>query len=489
MRINFIALLSIVSWISAQETPQATNAVEPDQSGENAEQCTPYSAPIVQDNLGQFPPLWETAKIVQGDTTAQNKYDEIKQVIPSSIKPKGTHDGNISDVSYDASDPDCWFTSTKCTHPKVDGLSDDLATLPEPNTWGLGFDDGPNCSHNEFYNFLSDNDLTATMFYIGSNVMNWPHEAQRGREDGHELCVHTWSHHYMTSFDDEGAFAELYYSIQAIKLVTGVTPTCWRPPFGDIDDRIRIIAEGLGLRTVLWELDTNDWKMINGKTKDDVRKNYLDVFDAAESGVFEDHGTIVLTHEITAETMEMFIEMYPNIRDNFDYVVPLSVATNRTNLYVEEETERGEVFADYVNDHYGSTVNQATSINTNIHPNPTLTGWQGPLATIANPTVAEVEAATEPTTASSSSSSSSSSAGSSSVSNDSGNDDEEDVEDDKTEHKSDDNIPSQKSNPFVYNYPQNTHSNNGASSGGHTSITKPVFTMVALFVVTMSCIR
>ena len=62
--------------------------------------------------------------------------------------------------------------------------------------------------------YMKENNLTASLFYIGSNVLNWPYEAQQGREDGHELCSHTWSHHYMTSFDDEGAFAELYYSIQ-----------------------------------------------------------------------------------------------------------------------------------------------------------------------------------------------------------------------------------------------------------------------------------
>jgi hypothetical protein len=27
------------------------------------------------------------------------------------------------------------------------------------------------------------------MFYIGSNVMDWPLEAQRGLADGHEICV------------------------------------------------------------------------------------------------------------------------------------------------------------------------------------------------------------------------------------------------------------------------------------------------------------
>lgn len=27
------------------------------------------------------------------------------------------------------------------------------------------------------------------MFYVGSNVVDWPLEAQRGLADGHEMCV------------------------------------------------------------------------------------------------------------------------------------------------------------------------------------------------------------------------------------------------------------------------------------------------------------
>lgn len=57
------------------------------------------------------------------------------------------------------------------------------------------------------------------MFYIGSNVMDWPMEAARGLADGHELCVHTWSHRYMTAFQSEDAFAELWYTVRYSVLV------------------------------------------------------------------------------------------------------------------------------------------------------------------------------------------------------------------------------------------------------------------------------
>lgn len=67
------------------------------------------------------------------------------------------------------------------------------------------------------------------MFYIGSNVLNWPYGALRGLKDGHHLCGHTWSHKMMTTLTNQEVLAELYYTAKAIKFVTGVTPLHWRP--------------------------------------------------------------------------------------------------------------------------------------------------------------------------------------------------------------------------------------------------------------------
>jgi peptidoglycan/xylan/chitin deacetylase (PgdA/CDA1 family) len=67
----------------------------------------------------------------------------------------------------------------------------------------------------------------------------------------------------------------------------GVTPTCWRPPFGDIDDRIRAIAAALGLQSILWKYDSFDWKVnAGGATPDQVNKNYDDFANVAKSGGF-----------------------------------------------------------------------------------------------------------------------------------------------------------------------------------------------------------
>lgn len=47
----------------------------------------------------------------------------------------------------------------------------------------------------------------------------------------------------------------------AIRQIIGVRPKYFRPPFGDIDNRIRGIALAMGLIPVMWSYDTSDWTM------------------------------------------------------------------------------------------------------------------------------------------------------------------------------------------------------------------------------------
>ena len=81
----------------------------------------------------------------------------------------------------------------------------------------------------------------------------------------------------MTSLSNEQVFAELYYSKKAIKDVLGVTVQCWRPPYGDVDDRVRYIAQSLGMTTVIWEDNTFDYE-ISTLSAQKVQANYVSLF-------------------------------------------------------------------------------------------------------------------------------------------------------------------------------------------------------------------
>lgn len=326
------------------------NAADMMKISDPAQECTAYGDAGVTKMMGKtLPPDNNPATILQGDTQANQVWKDIQNsgIIPGNVKVKpadnsgGSHMG-VKDGGYDASsDPDCWWTASKCVTPKAQNIPSDLSTCPEPDTWGLTFDDGPNCSHNAFYDFLSAKKLKATLFFIGINVANWPYQAQRAIADGHEICVHTWSHRYMTTFENEQVFAELFYTLRVIKSVLGVTPTCWRPPFGDVDDRVRAIAAGLGLRTILWQEDTQDWNVAQ-VGQQQVQQNYQDILNKAGS-----ESPIVLTHELVNQTMQMFEDEYPQIEQKFKNIVPITACQNITNPYPEQI--QYPAFSDYVN--------------------------------------------------------------------------------------------------------------------------------------------
>jgi chitin deacetylase len=63
----------------------------------------------------------------------------------------------------------------------------------------------------------------------------------------------------MTSMSNEDVLSELGWTMQLISdLNGGRIPRYWRPPFGDVDNRVRAIAKGVfGLETVVWNRGTS----------------------------------------------------------------------------------------------------------------------------------------------------------------------------------------------------------------------------------------
>ncbi|CAH7687913.1 hypothetical protein PPACK8108_LOCUS22777 [Phakopsora pachyrhizi] len=328
--------------ITQPPTPQAPGAP--------AAQCTPYSYPPIQQYIKTYPTVWEIASVSQPgiDPMAAKLFQQLLPSIPTNIAIKGTPQGDFSSTTpnYPRNDPDCWWSFGNCTTPKLQGLSPDISTCPPPNTYGLTVDDGPNCSHNAYYDMLRQANFKATLFYVGSNVIDWPLEAQRGLSDGHEICAHTWSHRYMTGLTNEQAFAELYFTKKIIRDILGITVQCWRPPFGDVDDRIRFIASALGMSTILWDNDVNDFRFATlGQAA--VNAKYQDLLNGATRGLYNTHGTVVLSHELNADTMNSSATYLPKIAQAFKYVTPVAVCQNNTQPYVEK-TYTYPSFAEWV---------------------------------------------------------------------------------------------------------------------------------------------
>ncbi|KAI8973434.1 hypothetical protein BDF20DRAFT_824072 [Mycotypha africana] len=249
----------------------------------------------------------------------QLDFSKVPQA-PVRIKKEWSPDVTGYNVT---TDPDCWWTATICKKPKVSYIPEDIYMCPNKGDWGLNYDDGPYKSwwptsekdkeydQPRFYNFLIEKGKQkATLFFVGSNVVHYPEAAQRAISDGHTICSHTWSHPLMTTLTNEEIVAQLYWTQKAIKETTGVTPKCWRPPYGDVDDRVRAIAWQMGMRTFLWDQDTFDWNLAN-------------------------HGHITLQHENNNLTIQISEKWLPELQKTHN-VMPIHQCINDPSPYWEQ---------------------------------------------------------------------------------------------------------------------------------------------------------
>ncbi|KAK3834046.1 MAG: hypothetical protein J3R72DRAFT_372342 [Linnemannia gamsii] len=153
---------------------------------------------------------------------------------------------------------DCWWTCTGCYAP------DDVYDCPGKNDWGLTFDDGPEPGVTEaLFGLLKEKKVTATFFVTGMKSSKAPWLLQDTIDQGHHLASHTWSHSGLTTLTNEEIVAELKWTEKYIFDHTGYKVKYYRPPYGDVDNRVRAIARELGFKTVIWsnDWDTQDWQL------------------------------------------------------------------------------------------------------------------------------------------------------------------------------------------------------------------------------------
>lgn len=77
---------------------------------------------------------------------------------------------------------------------------------------------------------------------------------------GHQLENHAYSHPNMSQLDDSRARLEISKTKDVLKEKLGVDNRWFAPPSGDFNDRTVRLAAEQGLKTVLWTVDTIDWR-------------------------------------------------------------------------------------------------------------------------------------------------------------------------------------------------------------------------------------
>ncbi|WP_339287113.1 polysaccharide deacetylase family protein [Paenibacillus sp. FSL E2-0201] len=107
---------------------------------------------------------------------------------------------------------------------------------------------------------LDEEKVKVTFFLDGSWLSKNPELAAEMLKRGHEMENHAYTHPNMSTLSRARATVEIEKTQKLLKESLGVTNKWFAPPSGDFDQETVEIASSLGLKTVLWTVDTVDWR-------------------------------------------------------------------------------------------------------------------------------------------------------------------------------------------------------------------------------------
>jgi len=131
----------------------------------------------------------------------------------------------------------------------------------------------------------------------------------------------------MTTLTNEELIAEFGWTRLLFQNVIGVTPKFWRPPYGDVDDRVRAVAAAMGLTTTIWTrisptstFDTEDYEIAGDTVSaSEVLANW-DIISQNATQI--DTGFILLEHDLFQQTVDIAT----------GYILPDALALNEFNI-------------------------------------------------------------------------------------------------------------------------------------------------------------
>ncbi|WP_245690208.1 polysaccharide deacetylase family protein [Sporolituus thermophilus] len=145
---------------------------------------------------------------------------------------------------------------------------------------------------------FDQHNIKITFFIGGSWGKRYPDMLKELAKRGHELGNHSFSHPHPNSLSKRQNQEQILRTENLIQEVTGIKTTLYAPPYGEYNDTVLSAAAELGYTTIMWSVDTIDWK----KPSEEVIRNRV---------MKKIHnGAIVLMHptEVTAKALPVLIK-------------------------------------------------------------------------------------------------------------------------------------------------------------------------------------
>ena len=170
---------------------------------------------------------------------------------------------------------------------------------PDKPMVALTFDDGPyDRVTNRIVRVLAKNDSRATFFVVGNRVERYADTMKNAFQKGNQIATHTFDHGDLSKMKKKQIRRELKRSFRVMKKINGENPTMLRPPYGNVNDKMR---QTIQIPMIYWSVDTEDWASRN---RDKVLSRCKSIKD----------GDIVLMHDLYPSTAAAVEKLVPKLR-------------------------------------------------------------------------------------------------------------------------------------------------------------------------------
>lgn len=232
------------------------------------------------------------------------------------------------------------------------------AYISPRNEVSITFDDGPHREHTrEVLDILKNKRVHATFFVIGNRISINKDILRRELSDWHTIWNHSYSHTLFKKLSLLRIAQEIIGTDYRIFLTTGTIPDYFRFPYGVEDSRVGYFHSG---PIIGWSVDAYDWKARNPKL---LAKNIIHQTKS---------GSIILLHDIKADTVAALPDIIDGIRAKWYTIVPLRqllqipLLSNTRNIVYRNQKNRMQISVKIESHHIPITESIITPQETKI---------------------------------------------------------------------------------------------------------------------------
>ena len=182
----------------------------------------------------------------------------------------------------------------------------------------LTYDDGPSIYTPRVLKTLKENNAVATFFVVGNRVPTYSDTVKKAHDMGCEIGNHTYEHKSLPNLSETEVKRQISKTNKEVKKAIGEKPVIMRPTGGATNTNIK---KWVGMPSIIWSIDTLDWKTRNA---DSTRRAVLNrVKD----------GDIVLMHDLYSATATASETIIPElVRRGYQLVTVSELAECRGGM-------------------------------------------------------------------------------------------------------------------------------------------------------------